>query len=89
MKILEGTQASVPPQGGRKHPHQEFLTIDTTNILFICGGAFAHLDKVIERRIGHNGIGFASAIETLRSLLLATPAKYSSTACQRISSSTA
>ena len=64
LKILEGTQASVPPQGGRKHPHQEFLTIDTTNVLFICGGAFAHLDKVIERRIGHNGIGFASAIET-------------------------
>jgi len=53
LKILEGTTASVPPQGGRKHPHQEFLTIDTTNILFICGGAFANLDKVIERRIGH------------------------------------
>ena len=52
LKILEGTLASVPPQGGRKHPHQEFLTIDTTNILFICGGAFAELDKVIERRIG-------------------------------------
>ena len=52
LKILEGTLASVPPQGGRKHPHQEFLTIDTTNILFICGGAFADLDKVIERRIG-------------------------------------
>ncbi len=63
LKILEGTQASVPPQGGRKHPHQEFLTIDTTNILFICGGAFANLDKVIERRIGHKGIGFAAAIE--------------------------
>jgi ATP-dependent Clp protease ATP-binding subunit ClpX len=52
----------VPPQGGRKHPHQEFLTIDTTNVLFICGGAFADLDKVIERRIGHKGIGFGSAI---------------------------
>ncbi len=52
LKILEGTTASVPPQGGRKHPHQEFLTIDTTNILFICGGSFAELDKVIERRIG-------------------------------------
>ena len=50
LKILEGTTASVPPQGGRKHPHQEFLTIDTTNILFICGGSFAELDKVIERR---------------------------------------
>jgi ATP-dependent Clp protease ATP-binding subunit ClpX len=64
LKILEGTQASVPPQGGRKHPHQEFLTIDTTNILFICGGAFANLDKVIERRIGYKGVGFAAAIET-------------------------
>ena len=63
LKILEGTQASVPPQGGRKHPHQEFLTIDTTNVLFICGGAFADLDKVIERRIGHKGIGFGAAIE--------------------------
>ena len=63
LKILEGTQASVPPQGGRKHPHQEFLTIDTTNVLFICGGAFANLDKVIERRIGNKGIGFAAAIE--------------------------
>ena len=62
LKILEGTTASVPPQGGRKHPHQEFLTIDTTNVLFICGGAFADLDKVIERRIGHKGIGFGSAI---------------------------
>jgi ATP-dependent Clp protease ATP-binding subunit ClpX len=60
LKILEGTQASVPPQGGRKHPHQEFLTIDTTNILFICGGAFANLDKVIERRIGHKGVGFGA-----------------------------
>ncbi len=64
LKILEGTAASVPPQGGRKHPHQEFLTIDTTNVLFICGGAFANLDAVIERRIGNNGIGFAAAIET-------------------------
>ena len=63
LKILEGTQASVPPQGGRKHPHQEFLTIDTTNVLFICGGAFANLDKVIERRIGHKGVGFGAAIE--------------------------
>src|SRR5215210_4297589 len=62
LKILEGTQASVPPQGGRKHPHQEFLTIDTTIILFVCGGAFANLDKVIERRIGHKGVGFGAAI---------------------------
>jgi ATP-dependent Clp protease ATP-binding subunit ClpX len=64
LKILEGTTASVPPQGGRKHPHQEFLSIDTTNVLFICGGAFANLDRVIERRIGHKGVGFAAAIET-------------------------
>src|SRR6187455_3121756 len=63
LKILEGTTASVPPQGGRKHPHQEFLTIDTTNILFICGGAFADLDRVIERRIGHRGVGFGAAME--------------------------
>jgi len=62
LKILEGTVASVPPQGGRKHPHQEFLTIDTTNVLFICGGAFAGLDKVIERRVGHNGVGFGASI---------------------------
>src|ERR1700693_697255 len=63
LKILEATQASAPPQCGRKHPHQEFLTIDTTTVLFICGGAFANLDKVIERRIGHKGVGFAAAIE--------------------------
>jgi ATP-dependent Clp protease ATP-binding subunit ClpX len=64
LKILEGTTASVPPQGGRKHPHQEFLSIDTTNVLFICGGAFAQLDKVIERRIGHQGVGFGAAIQS-------------------------
>ncbi len=64
LKILEGTTASVPPQGGRKHPHQEFLTIDTTNILFICGGSFAELDKVIERRVGDRGIGFGAAISS-------------------------
>src|SRR5215212_8576763 len=63
LKILEGTVASVPPQGGRKHPHQEFLSIDTTNILFICGGSFAALDEVIERRIGKQGIGFGAAME--------------------------
>ncbi len=64
LKILEGTTASVPPQGGRKHPHQEFLSIDTTNVLFICGGAFANLDKVIERRIGHQGVGFGAEIQS-------------------------
>jgi ATP-dependent Clp protease ATP-binding subunit ClpX len=65
LKILEGTVASVPPQGGRKHPHQEFLTIDTTNILFICGGAFAGLDKIIERRIGKQGVGFMADLTTI------------------------
>ena len=63
LKILEGTVASVPPQGGRKHPHQEFLNIDTTNILFVCGGAFAHLDKIIERRVGHKGMGFGAVVK--------------------------
>jgi ATP-dependent Clp protease ATP-binding subunit ClpX len=64
LKILEGTVASVPPQGGRKHPHQEFLTIDTTNILFVCGGAFANLDRVVERRIGRQGVGFGSEVRS-------------------------
>ena len=66
LKILEGTTASVPPQGGRKHPHQEFLTIDTTNILFICGGSFANLDKVIEKRVGNRGVGFGAKIDSAR-----------------------
>ena len=62
LKILEGTVASVPPQGGRKHPHQEFMQIDTTNILFICGGAFDGIEKIIKNRIGKKGIGFGAEI---------------------------
>jgi ATP-dependent Clp protease ATP-binding subunit ClpX len=64
LKILEGTQASVPPQGGRKHPQQELIHIDTTNILFICGGAFVGLDKIVAERVGKGGIGFNSELAT-------------------------
>lgn len=82
LKIIEGTVASVPPQGGRKHPHQEFIQIDTTNILFICGGAFDGLEKVIENRIGKKSIGFGAELaekteENVGELLKkVTPADY-------------
>jgi ATP-dependent Clp protease ATP-binding subunit ClpX len=65
LKILEGTQASVPPQGGRKHPHQEFLQIDTTDMLFLCGGAFAGLEEVIQKRIGKNSVGFGAEVHAV------------------------
>jgi ATP-dependent Clp protease ATP-binding subunit ClpX len=64
LKILEGTVASVPPQGGRKHPHQDFLQINTKNVLFICGGAFGGLEEVIRQRIGKKSIGFGSDVDS-------------------------
>jgi len=64
LKLIEGTMASVPPQGGRKHPNQDFLQVDTTNILFICGGAFAGLEKVIENRTEKSGIGFGASVKS-------------------------
>ena len=64
MKLIEGTVASVPPQGGRKHPQQEFLQVDTSNILFICGGAFAGLDRIILDRSHKSGIGFSAEVRS-------------------------
>ena len=64
LKLIEGTMASIPPQGGRKHPNQDFLQVDTTNILFICGGAFAGLEKVIENRSEASGIGFSATVKS-------------------------
>lgn len=64
LKLIEGTVAAIPPQGGRKHPQQEYLQVDTTNILFICGGAFADLDKIVQQRTDESGIGFAATVKT-------------------------
>ena len=76
LKIIEGTVASVPPQGGRKHPHQEFMQIDTSNILFICGGAFVGLEKIIEQRIGRKVMGFGAKIRDKRDMSIGDALKH-------------